>query len=161
MQQVREITLSSESSKLAVRSEGRLSDVESEALTVLLDQIAAHYPHQAFGDETGEIWREAFEMLAAKYGLVRLREVLVEFLIKPGQKFFPHPGEAAEDLEALMAKERKATAEANPRPACSKCDGQGWQIKQRENGSTYAERCECWHKWKQGFQSAGPAEGAA
>jgi len=54
MQQVREIALrNGESNKLEARSERRLSDGESQELTVLLDQIAAHYPHQTFGEETG------------------------------------------------------------------------------------------------------------
>ena len=129
MQQVREIALrNGESNKLEARSERRLSDGESQELTVLLDQIAAHYPHQTFGEETGEIWREAFEMLAAKYGTQRLRAVLTACLIKPGQRFFPHPAEAAEDLEVMMQHERKTREQANPKPNCTVCEGSMWVV---------------------------------
>jgi hypothetical protein len=107
---ISEAALKGALTRIEAPSGALLSDAESAELTVLLDQLAAHYPHQTLTDETGEIWREAYQLLAKRYTIRRLRDAMVELMVRPGQKFFPHPTEAAEALDNLIAKERAATA---------------------------------------------------
>lgn len=110
--------------------------------------MAANYPHQALPDETGDIWREGIERLALKYTLRRVRDVLADFLIRPGQRFFPHPSEIAEALEERMANERAEFLKAHPYTPCAECDGQGMVVKRREDGRFFADECECKKAWR-------------
>lgn len=126
--------------------------MESQALTVLLDQMAAHYPHQEFPDATGDIWREAIERLAVKFTLKQVRDVLADFLIKPGQKFFPHPSEIAEALEELIVNERNRFLTDHPISDCSICDNQRMVVVRRSDGGFVAVDCECKKAWKRSAQ---------
>lgn len=146
MERIRAIALRNGSSSLAVRSVERLNDAESEELTVLLDQMAAHYPHQALPDQTGDVWREAIERLAVKFTLQRVRDVLSDFLIAPGQKFFPHPSEIAEALEVCMANERAQFLKEHPWEPCDAC--MNGMVIEEHDGKRIAVRCQCWLNWK-------------
>ena len=153
MEQLGEIALRSGSTRLAERSERRLSAAESLALTVLLDQMSPAYPHQQLTEETAEVWREAIERLAVKYGVPRVRTVLANFLVTPGQKFFPHPSEIAEALEELMANERAQFLKDHPYTPCGKCH-EGMVILKREDGRSYADECECKKAWRRSCEPA-------
>jgi hypothetical protein len=157
-----EMALTNVSSTRAVERSARpLSIAESKALTVLLDQMAAHYPHQTITDETGEIWREAIEILVARYTLPRVRTALSEFLVKPGQKFFPHPSEIAEALEQMVTEERRRILRENPFIPCGRCDGgivlvnrDGSPYDSLKGGPVAMHDCDCKVEWRRRTKSA-------
>ena len=156
-----EAALSNVSSRAVKLSARPLNVAESKVLTVLLDQLSAHYPHQTITNETGEIWREAFEMLVRRYTLPRLQTALREFLIKPGQKFFPHPGEIAEALEEMKTSERAQLLRDHPFLACGKCDGgivlvnrDGTPYDAGKGGPVVMKDCSCKTAWRQTMRTA-------
>lgn len=88
-------------------TERQLSDVEFETLAVLCRQMQAYYPHQEFADDTIQGYMFDFERLAVIHGIGRLRAAFLNIRIMPGRKFFPHPVDVAEEIEAIDARERR------------------------------------------------------
>lgn len=137
------------SSGLSERGTGlRLSDEQSEQLTILCRQMQAYYPHQEFLDETVEGYQFDLERLSAMYGLARVRQVLLDIRIKPGQKWFPHPSEVSEALEEMVKQEKLQERKDNPFIPCGRCSS-GMVISERD-GRRFASRCHCWLAWKNG-----------
>ena len=137
-----------ESNGLSVRgTERQLSDAEFNLLNLLCKQMQAYYPHQEFLDETVHGYQFDLERLAVIYGLKRVRSVLLNIRIKPGQRFFPHPSEVSEALEEMVKQERMQAREANPYKPCGQCHD-GLLVVERD-GERIAKRCRCWIEWKQ------------
>jgi hypothetical protein len=137
------------SNALSVRgTEQQLSDGEFHELNLLCRQMQAYYPHQEFADETVQGYQFDLERLSVLYGLGRVRTVLLNIRIKPGQKFFPHPSEVSEALEDLLKAEKAKAREANPYIPCGRCTS-GMVIVEKHHGR-FAERCTCWLAWKSG-----------
>jgi hypothetical protein len=154
--------LSQESRIIDQLSARPLSATETSALTVLLDQMQAAYPHQEFTDETAAVWREALKVLVARHGITRLRAVLAEFLVRPGQKFFPHPSEISEALEAMQTQERRRILRENPFTACGLNGCVDGLVRVNRDGSLYDWRvggpsalrdCACKLAWRQRVNS--------
>jgi hypothetical protein len=137
------------SNALSVRgTELRLNDAQLEQLDQLNRQMQAYYPHQEFAEETIRGFQFDLERLAVMYGVYRLQTALLNIRIKPGQKFFPHPSEVSEELEALVKKEKQEAREANPYVPCGRCVS--GMILEFRNDGRFAVRCACWTAWKAG-----------
>jgi hypothetical protein len=114
MEAIKAIALaqSLEHSALSVRgAERQLSCEEHQQLTTLCEQMQAHYPHQEFADETVKGYLFDLERLAVLHGLDVLRVALLNLRLRPGQKFFPHPSEVAEEIEQMLEADREASNE--------------------------------------------------
>ncbi len=113
-----------------------------------------HYPSQEFGPDTVKGYLFDFERLAVKHGLSRFERVMLDFRIRPGQRFFPHPSEVAEALESLVHREReeeRLRATKFVRAVACQCSAHtdGYVIVAYAPGRpSGAYRCECWKDWK-------------
>jgi hypothetical protein len=118
--------------------------------------MQAYYPHQEFDDDTVEGFQFDMERLAARYGMHRMRTVLLAIRIRPGQRFFPHPSQIAEELEELMAKERQELLKAHPFKPCSRCM-EGMLVEEVERDGKWrreARECECKRQWRRDVAAA-------
>jgi hypothetical protein len=98
-----------ESNALTITGRERvLSDSELQHLVSLCRQMQAYYPHQEFARETVDGYLFDFERLAVMHGLDRLEQAFLNLRVRRGQKFFPHPTEVAEEIEATMDADRAA-----------------------------------------------------
>jgi hypothetical protein len=88
-------------------AERALSGTELEQFDSLCDQMQAYYPHQEFGDETVRGYMFDLERLAVIHGVDVLRAALLNLRIRPGQKFFPHPSEVAEEIERAIDRQNR------------------------------------------------------
>jgi hypothetical protein len=155
MQQVSAIAARSKGFAVIKRlSDERLSDAEFMTLAQLTTQMVAAYPHQELADSL-EIFQRGYEILAVRHGLRRVKAALVELLIAPGRKFFPHPSELCEALQVIASKERQQFLKENPYVPCGKCED-GIVLLNRDGspynwsvgGSRYATDCECKVEWR-------------
>lgn len=89
-------------------TEHALSVIELEQFDSLCDQMQAYYPHQEFNEQTVQGFMFDLERLAVIHGIEVLKVALLNLRIKPGQKFFPHPSEVAEEIEVIEQKAREA-----------------------------------------------------
>jgi hypothetical protein len=106
--------------------------------------MAAGFPHQEFSPETAEVYQMAYTDLATLHGLPELQTALRAFLIR--QKFFPHPAEVAEELEAMAIKKQQELARKLPPLGCPKCHDAGWAdgwIVVTVNGLRMVKECDC------------------
>lgn len=135
---------SGESNALSVPGTLQLSDAEFDLLNVLMKQMQAYYPHQEFVQETVEGYQFDMERLAVKFGLARVRQVLLDLRLRVGQKFFPHPVQVLEELEAMAAKqENYHKFQADPNCECRKLQpGLTWVID--KDGDRVMGRCPCY-----------------
>jgi hypothetical protein len=154
MEPIRDIAVRPPNAPSAISKHGteRLSDAEFAELNLLCRQMQAYYPNQEFDDQTIEGYQFDIERLAAQFGLGRMRQVLLDIRIRPGQKFFPHPSEIAEELENLVGKERAKLLKENPWAPCGACQD-GWLIVEVD-GKRRAARCSCWKSWKARIEAA-------
>lgn len=88
-----------ETSALAQQSRARLTNSELSQLEALMTQTKASYPAQEIPPETVEMWAPAWMALAIQYGLPAIRAALQAHML--ASRFFPHPSEVRESLEAL------------------------------------------------------------
>lgn len=150
---------------LSMRGTEQLNDAEFETLNTLMKQMQAYYPHQEFLQETVDGYQFDMERLAVRYGLHRVRAVLLELRLTVGQKFFPHPEQVLDRLEADMAKQRAEVKAAHPYvpdPACQHVGDGGWRRTKDADGDDVAVRCDCWLRWKRDKERAAhPADGKA
>jgi hypothetical protein len=141
-----------ESNALSLRREKqRLEDAELATFHTLMEQMWAYYPNQEFAVDTVEGYQFDLERLAAIHGLEALWTVLLALRIRAGQRFFPHPSEVTEALEAMAKKGRDEMRAENPyvpQPGCNhiSSDGMAWVIDKA--GDRVLGRCECWKRWK-------------
>jgi hypothetical protein len=136
-----------ECKELALPGTQQLSRDSLVQLGTLLRQMSAAFPHQEYDGETTAIFLMTFEDLALKYGLSNLEIALRVFLTR--QKFFPHPAEVAEELEA-MSKKAKAEVKLPPL-GCNLCHDGGWApgyILRLCDGKREVKECECLKKRK-------------
>ena len=104
-----------ESSAISLhREKQRLDGAELEQFNLLMEQMWAYYPHQEFLQETVDGFEFDMERLALRFGMLPLREVLLGLRLREGQKFFPHPTEVLEELEAMATKAQQVAHAANP-----------------------------------------------
>lgn len=92
-----------ESNALSARgTERSLTAIEQRQLDELCRQMQAHYPHQEFADETVRGYLFDLERLAVIHGIDVLQVALLNLRIEAGRKFFPHPSEIAEEIDAVQ-----------------------------------------------------------
>ena len=136
---------SAESSALALPGTQQLSRDSLMQLGTMLRQMSAAFPNQEYDEETTQIFLLTFEDLAMKYGLKSLEAALRGFLTR--QKFFPHPAEVAEELEAMATKAKAAAVKKLPSLGCNLChDGgwaDGWIVVTQQDGKRLVKECEC------------------
>jgi hypothetical protein len=137
-----------ESNALSMRGISQLNDAEFDLLNTLMKQMQAYYPHQEFLQETVEGYQFDMERLAVKFGIHQVREVLLDLRLRAGQRFFPHPVQVLEELEAMAEKERMANR-YQPDPACAHNQqrpqlGAGWVWATDAEGTRVAAPCNCW-----------------
>ena len=156
MESTRQIALRSESTAIVRQSETRLNDADGFLLAEVIAQMADRYPHQDLSLSLEGFMRD-FERLAVRYSMQTLMWALAELRIRPGQKFFPQPSEAAEVCEELMAKERQLFLKQHPYEPCQECDGMGMIVRTRSDGSRFAEDCECKKAWRRSCEPVQPA----
>ncbi len=157
MQELREIAQRRESSAMSTRSQQQLSVVATTAFDLSLMRMAAHYPHQELGEMTADVYREAFRELAQRHGVATLEQAFAALRLKPGQKFFPHPTEVAEELEAMKEAKSQEDVKAHPYTPCNRRDlmhngahaecHDGLMLY-KENGYNIAQVCECKRQWR-------------
>ena len=129
----------------------RLSSSESIALTSMVGQMIAYYPHQEMAAETVAGYMHDLTRLAVKHGLPAVKTALAALRLRPGQKFFPHPSEVSEELEAMETRERLAARAANPYvqdPNCNHISVEGLAWVRNKDGDRVLGRCACWKQWK-------------
>jgi hypothetical protein len=84
--------------------------------------------------------------------------------LRPGQRFFPHPSEVAEELEAMATKARNEARAQNPYVPDPQCKhvSPGWAWVTDKDGDRIMGSCECWkrRKGQQGTQDHKTAAGA-
>jgi hypothetical protein len=88
------------------------------------------------------VYQMAYTDLAMRYSLPQLEIALRVFLTR--QKFFPHPAEVAEELEA-MSKKAKAEVKLPPL-GCNLCHDGGWApgyILRLCDGKREVKECAC------------------
>jgi hypothetical protein len=144
------VQASGESNAALQRSSGSLSAKEAREVAMLMGQMIAYYPHQEMGEETVQGYKHDLTRLAANYGLTTLKAALLNLRIRPGQKFFPHPSEVAEELEAMATKAKAQARAANPYVPDPQCKhvlpGQAWVID--KDGDRVIGECECHRRWR-------------
>lgn len=149
-------------SRLTVRqSEAQLSNGEFTALATLVDQMAAAYPHQELGESLPILLR-GYEMLAIEFGLRRVRDALEMLLTS--RKFFPHPAELREAIEAVKETERRQILADNPWTPCEQCsahvpgmipvnaDGSRWTFSRERVRPAAYRVCQCKTEWRRRVQ---------
>ena len=145
---------SEESRGVKALSVRRLSPALKQQVGSLLDQMTAAFPSQELHPDTARMYQHGAEMLAEEYGINRVQQALESFLTR--QKFFPHPSEIREALEAMAAKERTEERAKNvyiPNPDCAHVSGGFWKRTRDLDGDDVMSRCDCWKAWK-GIQPA-------
>jgi hypothetical protein len=139
-----------ESSAASPQSTGRLNSSDGRELATMVGQMVAYYPHQEMGAETVAGYMHDLSRLAMKHSLPAVKTALLTLRIRPGQKFFPHPSEVAEELEAMATKAREEARTQNPYVPDPECKhllpGQAWVVD--KDGDRVLGRCECWKRWK-------------
>jgi hypothetical protein len=73
-------------------------------LATMVKQMVAYYPHQELAAETVAGYMHDLTRLAVKDGLPAVKSSLLALRIRPGQKFFPRPSEAREELAAMTSR---------------------------------------------------------
>jgi len=132
------------------REKRQLEDAELDCFLTLMEQMWAYYPHQEFSAETVQGYQFDMERLAVRHGLDRVKEVLLDLRLRAGQKFFPHPVQVLEELEAMEKKERAEQIKANPYVPDPACNHRipGWTRTKDQDGDDVMGRCECWKRWR-------------
>jgi hypothetical protein len=139
---------SAESKEARALSVRRLSPALKLQVGSLLDQMTAAFPSQELHPDTARMYQHGAEMLAEEYGINRVQTALESFLTR--QKFFPHPSEIREVLEAMAVRERTEEREKNPYIPDPNCDhnSPGWKRTKDADGDDVMSRCDCWKSWK-------------
>lgn len=169
MEHTRELALRTEMTEPLTPLTECVSSVEFDHLTLLVDQLRRAFPHQDLQESLPIITR-GYEILAARYGLKRLRGAMELLLIEPGRRFFPLPGELSEVLQAIREAERRKILRDIPFRPCGRCDA-GVLLVNRDGSAYDAKRggpvamkdCACKIAWRQTIkavseQLAKPAE---
>lgn len=132
------------------REKRQLDGVELDHFLILMEQMWAYYPHQEFSPETVDGYQFDMERLAVRFGLTSVKAVLLDLRLRVGQKFFPHPVQVLEELEAMAAKERAEQVKANPYVPDPTCNHKipGWTRTRDKDGDDVMARCECWKRWR-------------
>jgi hypothetical protein len=128
------------------RSAGLLSGSAGRELAALMAQMVSHYPHQELAEETLMSYTHDLAAMAQEHGMVTVKAALLTVRRRPGQRFFPHPTEVAEELEAMKQQLREAQRISNPYipdPAC-KHTIPGWKRTKDVDGDDVMSRCDCW-----------------
>ena len=79
-------------------------------MVTLCQQMQSYYPHQEFARETIDSFLFDLERLAVTYGLDRLQQAFLNIRLRRGQKFFPHPTEVLDEIEANVEADQHAKA---------------------------------------------------
>lgn len=147
----------SSGSTTALQHGTRPSREETMQLQNLLRQMQAAFPHQETAPETAKIWRLAVEDLVAEFSLLQVEAALRTFLTH--QKFFPHPSEIREELEAMKTKQLAAERAKLPKVGCDACDGSGLVFGIR-SGERCARACACLLAYRRAKAGVQPAPAA-
>ena len=134
------------SKELALPGTQQLTRDSLIQMGTMLRQMSAAFPHQEYDPETTEVFLMTFEDLAVEFGLAPLEQALRSFLSR--QKFFPHPSEVREELEAMAKKKQQEQVKNLPKLGCEECmpNGVGRDgiiIELDTDGERYVRFCEC------------------
>jgi hypothetical protein len=91
------------------------------------------------------MYQRGIEELVKEFGFSAVRKDLERRLTRT--KFFPHPSEVREELEAMTTKRREEESKENPYivdPECKHVPGGYWQ-----KAADGMVRCACWKRWKE------------
>lgn len=134
------------------RSESRTESALSERpqsssglseLAELMEQMAGRYPHQDM-EAAAKNYLFDYGRLMEKHGLPAVKTALLNLRIKPGQKFFPTPDEAATELEAMAkTQDSQVKFQADPNCECRKVQ-KGWTWVLDKDGERVIGRCPCY-----------------
>ena len=81
-----------------------LDDYALEQLALLMEQTKRSYPGQEIPEETVEMWAPVWATLATLHGIPALRMALQAHML--ASRYFPHPSELQERLEAMRPAPR-------------------------------------------------------
>lgn len=125
------------------RSVERRPASDLKELGELMEQMTGRYPHQDM-EAAAENYLFDYSRLTAIHGLAAVKTALLNLRIKPGQKFFPTPDEAAQELEAM--KEPAVKFQADPQCECRKVQ-KGWTWVLDKDGDRVIGRCPCFRRY--------------
>ena len=97
------------STETGTQLDKRRPGIELDQVEMLMDQMQASYPSQELAPATVEMWFPLWLEMVAEFGLERFRKALVPMLGR--SRFFPHPSEIREQLEAEDAAAAAARAQ--------------------------------------------------
>jgi hypothetical protein len=86
---------------------------------MLMDQAKASYPSQEIPADTAAMWAPAWATLAIRYGMPALRMALQALMLE--SRYFPHPAELRERLEALKPAPAKVYVPTTRREHARAC----------------------------------------
>jgi hypothetical protein len=124
------------------RSDRQRPSSELKELAELMEQMTGRYPHQDM-EAAAANYLFDYSRLTEKHGLQAVKTALLNLRIKPGQKFFPTPDEAAQELEAM--KEPVVRFQADPQCECRKLQ-KGWTWTIDKDGDRVVTRCPCYRR---------------
>jgi hypothetical protein len=107
-------------------------------------ETASRYPNQNLTASLPGITSD-LEILAGRFGFSQVEIAIKELRITPGQKFFPHPSEVAEEIQRAQA--RKKSQPHNGRTEFIPCEVEGCEDGIRV-GPGGAKDCTCLNKWR-------------
>jgi hypothetical protein len=136
------------SSEAATLSATRLDVALKLQVGEMLGQMAAAFPSQESHPDTALMYQHGVELLTSEFGIASVQAALESFLTR--QKFFPHPSEVREALEAMATKARELARQQNPYvpdPTCKHVlPGQAWVLD--KDGDRVIGECECHRRWR-------------
>jgi len=89
--------------------------------------------------------------LVTKYSLVMVRDALLRIRLRPGQKFFPHPTEVAQELETMAEAGRLQRLKDHPYVPCAgekHYDG-GLVVRFDKERNRVMRECACKKQWSE------------
>ena len=101
------------------------TSIELDQVEMLMDQMQASYPSQELSPATVEMWFPLWLEMVAEFGLERFRKALVPMLGR--SRFFPHPSEIREQLEAEDAAARAAREQERSRQLLAERRAEFWR----------------------------------
>jgi hypothetical protein len=99
---------------------------------------------------TETVWAGYWIELLDEYGEGTFREALFRHCKR--EQFLPSPA----DLDRLCKEIKQERVEMKQAiwKKCAACNSDGWIVVQGPNGN-YAQRCDCFRRWKADIQKAG------
>lgn len=135
-----------------------VSPSDGAALVEMLQMLGDLYHLQELGPGTTQVYLHQFARMAARHGVLMVREALQRLCDQPGRKLFPHPGEAQEELAEMAETERLQRLKDHPFVACvgeTHYDG-GLVMRFDKDGNREMRECECKKRWRDEHRALAP-----